>query len=57
MNPYRAHRALDWLKQAENDLLWAEETYKAEQYDQICFISQQVAEKCLMGTSKNHIFR
>ena len=43
MNP----RAIDWLRQAENDLLWAHDTLKAERFAQTCFAAQQVAEKAL----------
>ncbi len=43
MNP----RAWDWLRQAEDDLLWARDTLKAGRYSQTCFAAQQVAEKAL----------
>jgi HEPN domain-containing protein len=36
-----------WLLQAENDLVWCEHTFKSKCYAQVCFISQQVAEKSL----------
>lgn len=42
-----ANRANDWFKQAQNDLLWAEDTLKAGLFAQVCFIAQQIAEKCL----------
>lgn len=42
-----ANRAYDWFRQALNDLLWAEDTLKAERFAQVCFVAQQVAEKCL----------
>ncbi len=40
-------RALDWLRQAENDLLWAEHSFVGGFYAQTCFISQQAEEKAL----------
>ncbi len=42
-----ANRAGDWLKQAKNDLLWTEDTLKAEKYAQACFVAQQASEKAL----------
>jgi hypothetical protein len=42
-----ANRANDWFRQAEDDLHWAEDTLKAGRYAQVCYISQQVAEKSL----------
>lgn len=42
-----ADRSIDWYRQAENDLLWAEDTLNAERYAQACFAAQQVAEKAL----------
>ncbi len=42
-----ANRAYDWFKQAQNDLLWAEDTLKTQRWAQVCFIAQQIAEKCL----------
>jgi HEPN domain-containing protein len=41
------NRAGDWLKQAENDLLWAGDTLKAEKFAQACFVAQQASEKAL----------
>jgi HEPN domain-containing protein len=40
-------RHLDWLRQAENDLQWAEYSLKGGFYAQVCFICQQSAEKAL----------
>ncbi|SHF04743.1 HEPN domain-containing protein [Desulfacinum infernum DSM 9756] len=40
-------RALDWLRQAENDILWAEHSLQGGFYAQTCFISQQAGEKAL----------
>ncbi len=44
-------RAHDWLRQAENDYLWAEDTLKAGRYAQACFICQQVGEKSLKAVA------
>ncbi len=43
----KSNRALDWLKQAENDLIWATDTLKDKHFAQACFVSQQVGEKSL----------
>lgn len=40
-------RYLDWLRQAENDLLWARHTFTGGFFAQTCFISQQSGEKAL----------
>jgi len=40
-------RYLDWLRQAENDLLWARHSFVGCFFSQTCFISQQSAEKTL----------
>jgi len=40
-------RYLDWLKQAENDLLWAKHLFSGGFYSQTCFISQHLGEKAL----------
>jgi HEPN domain-containing protein len=42
-------RHLDWLRQAENDLQWAEYSLQGGFYSQVCFIGQQSAEKALKG--------
>ena len=41
------NRYLDWLHQAENDLLWAEHSLSGEFFAQTCFIAQQAGEKAL----------
>lgn len=41
------NRARDWLKQAENDLLWTRNTFESGLWAQACFAAQQVAEKAL----------
>ncbi len=41
------NRGRDWFAQAKDDLHWAEDTFKARRYAQVCFIAQQVAEKSL----------
>ena len=40
-------RAKDWLHQAENDFLWAEDSAASGHYYGACFLSQQVADKSL----------
>jgi len=45
------NRALDWLRQAQNDLLWAKDTLSSERYAQACFAAQQVAEKALKAVA------
>lgn len=40
-------RCMDWLSQAENDLLWANHSFKGQFYSQTCFIAQQASEKAL----------
>jgi HEPN domain-containing protein len=42
-----ANRAIDWLRQAENDFLWARDTLNAGRYAQACFIAQHIGEKSL----------
>lgn len=39
--------AVRWLRQAENDLEFAEVALREEFYHQACFLSQQAAEKAL----------
>ena len=38
-------RAHDWLKQAVNDISWARQGLETGYYSQVCFLSQQAAEK------------
>lgn len=45
------NRAHDWLRQAENDFLWAKDTLTGGKYAQVCFICQQVAEKSLKAVA------
>lgn len=40
-------RYRDWLRQAENDLQWAEHSLSGGFYAQTCYIAQQVSEKAL----------
>lgn len=40
-------RALDWLAQAQDDLLWARDTLKSGHFAQACFVCQQAAEKAI----------
>lgn len=37
----------DWLKQAENEFLWAEDAKERQQYALACFLCQQAAEMAL----------
>jgi HEPN domain-containing protein len=41
------NRAEDWLRQAENDLLWTRDTLASGHYSQCCFVAQQTAEKAV----------
>lgn len=41
------NRYEDWLRQAENDIEWAEHSLSGGFFAQVCFISQQAAEKAL----------
>jgi len=43
----RDSRITDWIKQAENDLLWANHSFEGGFYAQTCFISQQAAKKMM----------
>jgi HEPN domain-containing protein len=40
-------RYRDWLRQAENDLAWAEHSFRGGFYAQVCFACQQAGEKAL----------
>jgi HEPN domain-containing protein len=40
-------RSGDWLRQAEEDLAWARDTYAAKRWSHCCFAAQQAAEKAL----------
>lgn len=39
--------ALIWFKKAEDDVLWAEDSFKTGHFGAVCFICQQTAEKAL----------
>jgi HEPN domain-containing protein len=41
------NRALDWEKQAINDLEWARDSFRSGHWAQVCFVCQQIAEKAL----------
>ncbi len=41
------NRAMDWFKQAKDDLCWAQDSFNAGHFAQTCFIAQQVGEKVL----------
>ncbi|GAB4373285.1 MAG: HEPN domain-containing protein [Spirochaetales bacterium] len=47
----KTNRARDWFKQAQDDLCWAEDTFKAGHFAQTCFITQQVGEKALKAVA------
>jgi len=40
-------RARDWLRQAEDELLWAGDLLATRRWAAVCFLAQQVAEKSL----------
>ncbi|RME88676.1 MAG: HEPN domain-containing protein [Candidatus Hydrogenedentota bacterium] len=44
-------KATAWLKQAENDLAWAEDSFQSGYFAQVCFICQQVGEKALKAVA------
>lgn len=41
------NRYLNWLRQADNDILWAEHSIQDGVFAQACFIAQQAGEKAL----------
>lgn len=49
----------DWLKQAEEDVRWAEYNLSGDFYSQVCFIAQQIAEKGLKAylLSQNKVIK
>jgi HEPN domain-containing protein len=42
-----ANRAKDWLRQAESDLAWAQDSMQGRHWAQVCFTCQQIGEKAL----------
>jgi HEPN domain-containing protein len=50
------NRALDWLKQAENDLLWIRDTLRGGHWAQTCFVAQQTAEKAIKALALDRGF-
>ena len=40
-------RSHDWLRQAEDDYLWAQDTMASGRFAQACFVCQQCAEKAI----------
>jgi len=50
------NRAVDWLKQAENDLLWTRDTLAAGHWAQCCFVAQQTAEKAVKALALHRGF-
>lgn len=49
-------RARDWLRQAENDYEWAQDGLGKGFYSQVCFISQQAAEKAIKSIAYHKEF-
>ncbi len=49
-------RAKDWLNQAKNDFLWAQDGVGKGFYSQVCFISQQAAEKAIKAIAYHKEF-
>lgn len=47
-------RAQDWLKQAERDLLQAEDSHRGGWHEWACFIAQQAAEKAVKALHLSH---
>lgn len=43
----------DWLRQAEDDLLWAKDTLEQKRCAQACFTSQQVGKKAVKALALN----
>jgi HEPN domain-containing protein len=48
-NEMSSKKYVQWLKQAQNDLLWAKHSLQGEYFSQVCFISQQIGEKAIKG--------
>jgi len=44
-------RSRDWLRQAEDDYLWAKDTLASKRWAQACFVAQQCAEKALKAVA------
>lgn len=44
-------RAQDWLRQAENDLLWAEHSFRGGFFAQSCFIYRQGGGRAGVGAT------
>lgn len=42
-----SNRAVDWQKQAVNDLEWARDSFNGGHWAQVCFVCQQIAKKAL----------
>lgn len=36
-----------WLEKAKDDILWAKDSFQAQHFAGVCFLSQQIAEKAL----------
>jgi len=50
-------RAIDWLKQAQNDYKYANQGLAGGYYSQVCFISQQSAEKAIKAIAYYHEYQ
>jgi HEPN domain-containing protein len=48
------NRAQDWFRQAEKDLMQAEDSREAEHHEWACFIAQQAAEKAVKALHLHH---
>lgn len=51
-----ASRAQDWLRQADEDLRWADHTLNSGFFPQVCFICQQAAEKAMKALALERQF-
>jgi len=50
------NRSRDWINQAAEDWLWAEDTLASKRWAQACFVSQQCAEKALKAVALSRGF-
>jgi len=44
-------RARDWFNQAQQDYLWAQDSLTSGHFYGVCFLAQQIAEKCLKAVA------
>jgi HEPN domain-containing protein len=52
----KINRALDWLKQAENDYVFAQKGNAEGFYSQSCFLAQQAGEKAIKAIAYSRNF-